>query len=156
MKGSKTDVLQGKVEPGKGMLSTRTQFIIPSLDNFRKSPLVGNGFGIASNPDIFRIYRFHGIPVTATTEKGFIFSALLEETGMLGTLAFIAFIIFFTMNVFRYGKFSSYMFLLTAFIITFGEMGFFSPGAIGPYIWFCMAVAAPTGCKKEYLDIKWV
>lgn len=155
MKGAQADVLQGRMDAGKGILSTRTQFIVPSWDNFRRSPVVGNGFGIASDPDLFRINRFHGIPVSATTEKGFIFSALLEETGILGTLAFIAFIMFFTMNVFRYGKFSSYMFLLTAFLITFGEMGFFSPGAIGTYIWFCMAVAAPTGCKKEYLDVKW-
>ena len=154
-KGANADVRQGKVNFGGGMFATRTQFIIPSLDNFGKSPMVGTGFGIASDPDIFRINRFHGIPVSATTEKGFIFSALLEETGILGTLAFIAFIIAFTVNVFRYGRFSSCMFLLTAFLITFGEMGFFSPGAIGPYIWFCMAIASPTGYEKEYLELKW-
>ncbi|MFC1712611.1 O-antigen ligase family protein [Candidatus Poribacteria bacterium] len=154
-KGASDDVREGRADIGEGVFATRTQFIAPSLDNFRKSPLVGTGFGIASDSDTFRVYRFHGIPVSATIEKGFIFSALLEETGILGTVAFIVFIVAFTVNVFRYGKFSSYMFLLTAFLITFGEMGFFSPGAIGPYIWFCMAIAAPKDCKKEYLDLKW-
>ncbi len=154
-KGASEDVREGRVDLGEGVFATRTQFIAPSLDNFRKSPLVGTGFGIASDPDAFRVYRFHGIPVSATIEKGFIFSALLEETGILGTLAFIVFIVAFTVNVFRYGKFSSYMFLLTAFLITFGEMGFFSPGAIGPYIWFCMAIAVPKDCEKEYLNLKW-
>ncbi len=154
-KGASDNVREGRVGLSEGVFATRTQFIAPSLDNFRKSPLVGTGFGIASDPGTFRINRFHGIPVSATIEKGFIFSALLEETGILGTLAFIVFIVAFTVNAFRYGKFSSYMFILTAFLITFGEMGFFSPGAIGPYIWFCMAIAAPKDCEKEYLSFKW-
>ena len=116
---------------------------------------MGNGFGIASDPDTFHINRFHGIPVSAVTEKGFIFSALLEETGMLGTLAFMGFIIAFTIYVLTYGTFSSYVLLLTAFFITFGEIGFFSPGSAGPYIWFCMSIAEPKGYTREYLDFTW-
>lgn len=154
-KGAGAAIQYGEVSFGEAVFATRTQFIVPSLDNFRKSPLIGIGFGVASDPEFFPIDTFYGVPITARTEKGFIFSALLEETGILGTLAFIVFMVAFAKNVFKYGRFSSYMLLLTAFFIVFGEMGFFSPGAAGPYIWFCMSVAAPAGSEKEYLEIKW-
>lgn len=153
-KGYTREVRQGEMSVNEAVLTTRTQFIIPSLQNFEENPLLGIGFGIASDPSHFWVGKFYGISVTARTEKGFVFSALLEETGILGTLLFLVFIIVFSKDVLKFGNFSSYMFLLTAFFVTFGEMGFFSPGAKGLYVWFCMAIPAVKNktkrLEKEY------
>jgi len=148
-KGNITAIRQGKMSISEAVFASRMQFAVPSMQSFKENPLMGIGFGIASDSKFFRVEKFYGIPITAKIEKGFIFSALLEETGLLGALAFLVFFIAFTKNVIKYGKFGSYMLLFTAFFVTFGEMGFFSPGATGPYIWFCMAISVVGEMKRR-------
>ncbi|MBD3183898.1 hypothetical protein GF312_16560 [Candidatus Poribacteria bacterium] len=149
-KGYTDSIYRGEMDISQAIISTRTQFIIPSWQNFLKNPLGGIGFGLASDPERFHVGKFYGIPITARIEKGFIFSALLEETGIVGTLFFLLFIFFFIKVILRYGNIQEQALLASSIFVNFGEMGFFSPGSRGPYIWLCIAVAVLMAKKREY------
>ena len=106
---------------------SRGFIILQQWNNFTKEPMLGIGFGIAkSDTHEQEIQTFNGIPISAATEKANLPLTLLEETGVIGLLAFIPLFFFVTKNI------GDEKFLWIGFIVSnFSEVTFFSYGSFG-------------------------
>lgn len=108
--------------------------------NFLAQPVTGNGFGVyagrATNAETFL-----GLPITAPVEKGFLPTAVLEEVGIVGGMAFLLLIFAMVRTVFRTGDQPWTAVLFTCIFVNLGEAVFFSVGGIGLVFWVWMALA---------------
>jgi len=121
-----------------------------SMDNFYESPILGIGFGAPSNPKGFEPeYGPTGIPISATVEKGFMPTAVLEETGIVGAILLSIFLIMLIGPVVRNGTPTLLWMMLSGLFVNLGEMIFFSFGGMGFFFWivygFCYATATVWG-----------
>lgn len=112
-----------------------------SMNNFRRAPLTGIGFGAPSDPARFARGLERGpmgIPIRASVEKGFMPTAVLEETGIIGAGLILILLAFLIVPVARYGNIVAFWVLSTALLLNFGEMIFFTMGGNGLYLWIVM------------------
>lgn len=118
--------------------------------NFLDSPLTGHGFGIYPSGYIpVGVTTFMGIPISAPVEKGFIPTAILEETGVIGTVLFLLFLgILFKQLVKNRDVRWTAMFFGCLFI-NFGEAVIFSVGGIGLHYWMLIGLSIYANNKKE-------
>jgi hypothetical protein len=123
------------LEQSRGDLMSR------SMQNFWEKPITGIGFGAPSDPARFaQIERGpYGIPLSASVEKGFMPTAVLEETGLVGATLTILLLIFLFVPVIRYPDPTLFWVMGTCLFVNFGEMVFFSIGGMGFFLWFLMA-----------------
>ncbi len=123
--------------------NSRGAFIEQQMDNWRRSPIIGIGFGAPSTNDDLRIKDsgFLGLPSGASVEKGFLPSAVLEEMGLVG--GFLVLIITLTLLVrtFHQPDPALIALFLGGLLINVGEMIFFSPAAGGMFMWMCIGLA---------------
>ena len=130
-----TTSVVGALQQSRGALIDR------SMRNFRDAPIIGIGFGAPSDPA--RLARQlergpMGIPVSASVEKGFMPSAVLEETGVVGAVLVFLLLAFLVAPVARHGDIVAFWVLMTALLVNFGEMVFFTMGGNGLYLWIVM------------------
>ena len=117
---------------------SRKGLVINSLNNFYQEPLTGIGFGIPSNRGYADINTFVDVPISASIEKGNLFIALLEETGLIGLFLFILFIGAVFLKIIKSTNVGFMVLFLTAFLCNMGEMVFFSTNGSGTLIWFAL------------------
>lgn len=111
--------------------------------NFLDAPLTGHGFGVyvdGSFPD--GVTRVWGIPISAPVEKGFVPTAVLEETGLLGGIAFAFLIGSLWTTVWRSREPLRVAVFVGALAVNVGEAVILSPGGIGLHVWILIALAA--------------
>jgi hypothetical protein len=130
----------GALEASRGGLIER------SMENFRTAPITGIGFGVPSDPGLTRIeIGAFGLPVGASVEKGFMPSAVLEETGVIGAALVIILLAMLLWPVVARGSITLFWMVLSCLLINLGEMVFFSVGGMGFLLWiftaFCYAFA---------------
>jgi hypothetical protein len=121
---------------------SRGALMSQSMANFWENPLTGIGFGAPSDPVGFaqRIERGpYGIPVSASVEKGFMPTAVLEETGIVGALLTVVLLAFLFIPVLQHPDPTLFWVMTTCLFVNFGEMIFFSVGGMGFLLWFVMA-----------------
>ena len=138
LKGKPDKSIEASFENSRGFL------IEQQIENFKDAPLTGIGFGVQSNPEGFadRIKRGPlGLPVGASVEKGFLPSAVLEETGIPGALIIIFVFGALMRPVWRRGSITAFWILLSSLIVNAGEMVFFSFGEKGLYFWLLIGFA---------------
>lgn len=127
---------------------SRGQLVEPMVENIKKTPVTGIGFGIASDPGLMDITRdpILGLPTGAAIEKGVLPIAVLEELGIVGFLLVVGWLWFMVGSGFRSGIVLSSV-LATLLVMNFSESTFFSPSGFGlfPLILFAWAV---TGSKS--------
>jgi hypothetical protein len=113
-------------------LQTRSGGVEAQIENFMKSPFLGNGFGVPADGR-FRgeVVEVFGLPISAPIEKGFLPTALLEETGILGTSLFLWWLLlaFHFVCKGRIGVFEALF--AAAFTVNIGELSFFSMNSLG-------------------------
>lgn len=112
-----------------------------SMANFWESPVVGIGFGAPSDPERFdrQLERGPlGIPISASVEKGFMPSAVLEETGIVGAVLVLVILGGLFAPIVRHGDIVAFWVLATALLVNLGEMIFFTMGGNGLYLWIVM------------------
>lgn len=127
---------------GEAFENSRGFFIQQQMANFRSSPLIGIGFAAPSESGDLQIKDsgFLGLPSGASVEKGFLPSAVLEETGLVGgTLTLLIFLVVLR-GAFQQSDPALYALVLSALLINVGEMVFFSPTAAGMYMWLCIGL----------------
>ena len=128
---------------GESFQQSRGRGIASQLVTFKDHPISGIGFGVSLSRDFNPIFdEFTGLPLSASVEKGFLPTAVLEETGILGALSFLIFFLFLCYQVFLYRSLVRMCVFLTCVFINFGEMIFFSIGGLGLYLWLVMGWAA--------------
>ena len=131
----------------EGFEKSRGFLVGRSMQNFQENPLAGIGFGIASDPEKFvvTVDNTFGLPTGAAVEKGFLPSALLEETGIIGTVFFLMFLFTLVKPVVKNVSAPMAALFFSCFFVNFGEMVFFSFGGNGLYIWLLMGMAIEQG-----------
>lgn len=133
-KGDQSVNLEGGFQEARGQLIER------SWANFLDHPILGIGFGVASERDDFKVERHPvlGIPVGTSIEKGFMPTAVLEENGILGGVAMLIVLFSLILPVVARGQMLHSWMLWTCLFINIGEMTFFSIGGLGLYVWLVM------------------
>lgn len=111
------------------------------LYNFRKSPLIGNGFQVSEE------YNNLNVPITklmsAPVEKGFLVGALLEEGGVIGIGLFVAFVILMCWMLLRLKCYVAFCTFCAMLVSNCGEFTIFSMTVAGGFHWtlvFCAVV----------------
>lgn len=101
--------------------------------NVRVHPWTGIGFGIASDPLSMEVQRdpVLGLPVGASIEKGVLPLAVLEELGIPGAVAVLAWLWLLVRRSIRGRRMAPIALLFTALLLNMGEMMLFSPGGMG-------------------------
>ncbi len=121
--------------------AARGRVIYESWLNFLEHPLFGIGFGIPSSLDVTNVTvdPILGLPISSSVEKGNIYSAVLEETGIIGTIFFVAMVI----ALFRGPAVvaASVPILVAGFAVNLGEAIFFSMGGVGLLLWVMFGFA---------------
>ena len=123
---------------------SRQELMDRSLENFRENPMLGIGFG-APNSEFTKIQTLFGIPLSASVEKGFIMTALLEEIGIVGTLGFCILLVTLVAFQLGYGRATLLWPMLAGFAMNFGEAMFFSIGGMGLLVWMMIGL----GCMSD-------
>jgi hypothetical protein len=125
----------------RDVYSSREGLADSSLLNFYENPGLGIGFGIPSQYERIVFVEklpYFNIPISASTEKGVLVTALLEENGIVGFLFFLIWIFFFLSFMIK-SRYIEYVLLsFIGLIVNFGEMVFFSYLGGGLYVWFIL------------------
>lgn len=120
-------------------------FIIKqALINIKSNPIAGIGFGVSkseSHAFNVEIDSISGLPIGAPTEKANLIIAVLEETGVIGLIAFAAFFLPFMRIIGSSGNISLALAAFTSICTNISEMTFFSMGGSGVYTWIICAIA---------------
>ena len=127
-------------------IDVRASKVQMQWENFRQMPVTGIGFGIPSSADEWvGVSRgFLGIPTGFTIEKGFLPTAVLEETGIVGAILLLCFVFSLIRFVWQKGYEPELALLLAALLANSGEAVFFSFGAMGLYFWLMIGLAYQT------------
>lgn len=136
---------------GNEFYASRGKGVVFYWNRFLESPLTGNGFGIdAGHVKDSQTATFMGIPISATTEKGFLPVAFLEEVGIIGLIFFTPFFLTLikgAMKSFDLGLIS--MFFACLFV-NIGEAVFFSPGQTGGFLWLVIGLCTAKGMATRH------
>lgn len=141
------DSLSGFVRKGvdgtgvaNSFMSSRGNIAMGSFNNFLESPYIGYGFGIGRSR--FNIeYSSSGIPISAPSEKGIIITAILEETGIVGALIFVIFMLSIIRIIVDRNDFMIIWMVFTALATNIGEATLFSFNGYGMIIWLLVGVS---------------
>ncbi len=133
----------------------RMSMLDRQMENFYSAPMTGIGFGLPSNVDDWTSLSqgFMGIPTGFPVEKGFLPSAVLEETGIIGMVLFIVLIGFLLIRVLGHGAFPHVALILACVLANTGEMVFFSFGGPGLYYWLLMGFAYTQSIRPRALRV---
>lgn len=118
--------------------------------NVREHPWTGIGFGIASDPLSMEVERdpVLGLPVGASIEKGVLPLAVLEELGIPGAVAVLAWLWLLVRRSIRGRRMAPIALLFTALLLNMGEMMLFSPGGMGLLMLVVIGYAASEKVDK--------
>lgn len=124
---------------------SRGELISTSMQNFREAPVTGIGFGVPS--DLAEVGRraesWMDVPFSASSEKGFMPSAVLEETGVIGAILVTMLLLLVAVPVFRYGTIGVMWGFVAVLMTNIGAAVLFSVGGLGYFVWlfiaFCLA-----------------
>ncbi|MFV0277088.1 MAG: O-antigen ligase family protein [Parahaliea sp.] len=110
--------------------------------NIKAHPLLGIGFGVASNPHEMAIKRdpLLGLPVGASVEKGVLPVAVVEELGLTG-LVIVGLYLWMLFRRSSQGGIAAFTVVAVIFLLNMGENTFFSPGGMGLLVLILLAWA---------------
>jgi O-antigen ligase len=134
------------------LVASRGALVAQSWENFRREPWLGIGFGRGSVPGLSERVaddRVLGVPVTAPVEKGFLLSALLEETGVVGTFIFLMFLGLLLLRIARQATFAAAWMAMAAVCVNIGEAVLTSPGGMGLFVWLIVGYATTQRMDEE-------
>lgn len=141
-KGSGTETVEDAFQQSRGA------GVAEHLHNFADAPFTGHGFGVYRNGVMggeANIVRVFGLPISAPAEKGFAFTAVLEEVGIIGASIFYILIFVLATKAARSPRPEVLAMLLGAILINFGEAVIFSPGGIGLFMWMIISIVVAAG-----------
>ena len=135
---------------------SRSGLIERSMDNFRAAPLTGIGLGVPSDlEDAVIEYGPLGVPISASVEKGFQPTAVLEETGIVGAALLVLFLIVLLAPVVRRGTMPLAWMTFAVLLINMGEAILFAIGGNGLFVWILltMVYVITEGSEREKLPV---
>lgn len=129
------DVEEDNRSLSEAVTASRQGLIDESMRDFRRNPMFGSGFQVAEYTADQVARSGSGLILSAPIEKGVLPVMVLGETGVMGSILFVAFLFSF------YNASSRRRLYVTAAMFTvllatnMGEATFFSPGGGGGVIW---------------------
>lgn len=104
------------------------------LDDFKRNPMIGMGFQVASYTEQMA-EGSKGLILSAPIEKGVLPVMVLGEAGSIGFTIFILFLISFYTGCGNRRLFITIVMMSILLAINMGEATFFSPGGVGGITW---------------------
>ena len=142
---------EDNVTIGEAFEGSRGAGIEGQWRNFLDHPVSGIGFGVSLNPSFQPIIEpVTGLPLSASVEKGFLPSAILEETGIIGTACLLLFLTALIFHGLPKTDLAIAWVLMTSVAVNVGEMVFFSANGLGLYIWLLIGWA--TSGRRDRRD----
>lgn len=123
----------------EAMTESRMSLMEMSLYEFKRNPLFGSGFQVAEYSRDSQRGR-HGIVLSASIEKGVLPVMVLGETGIVGEILFVLFLISFYMMATRRRLYVTITMFSLLLVSNLGEASFFSPGGIGSILYILTVV----------------
>ena len=130
----KTDDVSGDTRGfGEAFTESRMGKVEENLFDFRQNPVFGSGFQVSYG--MKNMYKNTTFVLSAPIEKGVLPLMVLGETGIVGEIVFIVFLLMFYCTCVR-KKYYCTMTLMTVMITcNMAEANFFSPGGVGGMLW---------------------
>lgn len=119
------------------ILYSRNEQLASALERFRLSPILGTGFNVPYR----RNYRSYAFSFDLITENGNLIFALLGDVGIIG---FILFLIAY-IRLYRDGRGARTLIFFAPFLVSMGEMTFFSTNNIAIIMYLYFGVYARDG-----------
>lgn len=113
------------------ILYSRQSLIEMMTENIEQNPWTGIGFGTSTHSAFVN----NASLLRATTEKGVLPIAIVEETGYIGALFFLVFLLSAFVYLIRSGNILGVVGLSAMLGINMAEMNFFSFGGHGGFFW---------------------
>jgi len=133
-------------------LESRGGGVVTQWRNFVAQPWTGHGFGVyAEGQPSSSLVEVMGIPISAPIEKGFVFTAVLEETGVFGGFFFFSMLFVLGRAAWKNRDLRWIALFTTCIAVNIGECIFLSPGGIGLLDWLLvgLAIASPRAAAPE-------
>ena len=123
--------------------ASRQGLIEMCMDDFKRRPLIGMGFQVAEYTQEYA-RGSKGLILSSPIEKGVIPIMILGETGIVGAIVFVVFLISFYFGCVNRRLFLTIMMMTVLLALNMGEATFFSPGGIGGPQWIICMVGGYT------------
>ena len=137
----------------KQVMQSREALISQSWQLFRSHPLTGIGFQVSYDEE----FRRKATLLSAPVEKGFLPTAVLEETGILGTSCFVIFIVGFLGYLIGQRNIPATTVFLAVLYTNLGEVSIFALGGPGQLGWLLTGAAMILGdhCFDSVNVFRW-
>lgn len=129
---------------------SRGYLIVDQWQDIKENPILGIGFGVSRDESFKPIFDpVFGLPIGASTEKGFLPTAILQETGIFGTVFFIVLLLSLIGQAFSKTDILLPWVFMSCLFVNLGEMIFFSANGFGLYIWLLMGWAVSSRWENK-------
>lgn len=126
---------------GEAFEASRGGGALQQWRNFERRPLTGHGFGVYPDGAFpSGVVRVLGVPVSAPVEKGFLPTAVLEETGLAGGAALLLLVVALARRAWRASDLRCVAMFVAALAVNLGEAILTAPGGVGMLAWLMLAV----------------
>lgn len=129
----------------ENIISSRQGLMDRAIYNFKKSPLIGNGFQVS---DAMKGMKMEGFALSAPIEKGVWITAVLEEGGVIGWLLFVGFLVSSILISIKRRAYMGAACLFVCTLTNLGEFTFFSMSYTGGFTWAMVFVGLALDIRK--------
>ena len=131
----------------EAVLSTRQALMNQALYNFKKRPLLGNGFQVSAEME--KMGRREGLAIlSAPIEKGVWVTAVLEEGGVIGLAIFTVFLFACITKAIKRQAYIGASCLCVCMLTNLGEFTFFSMSYTGGFTWAMVFMGLALDMRK--------
>lgn len=125
----------------EAVTASRMGLIAKSMRDFSLNPMLGMGFQVEErHRDHIKGHSGSGLIISASIEKGVLPVMVLGETGIVGLIVFLYFILSFYRHCAMNKLYNTSLLFSTFLATNMGEATFFSPGGPGGLEWMVCAV----------------
>lgn len=140
-------------EVSGAFLESRGGGVVSQWQNFVNEPWLGHGFGVyAEGPPSGSVVEAFGIPISAPIEKGFVFTAVLEETGVFGGICFFSMLFVLGRAVWKNQDLRWIALFTSCIAVNVGECILLAPGGIGLFDWMLIGLAISSSRATQAAD----
>ena len=129
------DVEEDTRSLSEAVTSSRQGLIEESMRDFRRNPVFGSGFQVAESTAELVARSGSGLVISAPIEKGVLPVMVLGETGIVGAVFFMMFLVAFYIGSSRRKLYVTLALFTVMLASNMGEATFFSPGGMGGLLW---------------------
>ncbi len=123
------------------IMSSRQGLIDEAIHNFKKSPIIGNGFQVNTDKIGWKAKSWKDY-LSAPVEKGVWVIAILEEGGVVGMTLFLVFVVGVGTQLFIRRAYISFSLFATFLVSNLGEFTIFSTSGAGGFYWTLLLIGA--------------